>query len=61
MIDKHQHKLISGIMDMLESFSVEDFEQANMHIDVKLKARGGYMTVVFNDEYGDWTYSIEQG
>lgn len=59
MIDKHKHKLVTGVLDMLESFSDDDFEKANMHIDVRLKTKEGYMTVTFSDEFGDWTYSIE--
>lgn len=61
MIDKAQHKLITAVMDMLNGLTEEDFEEAEMTIDVSLKCRGLDYKVVFDDIGLDWAYTIEQG
>lgn len=59
MIDRARHKMITAVMDMLESLSNEDFEKAGMYIDVELKTTDGHFKVIFEDETGDWLYRIE--
>lgn len=58
MIDKTQHKIITKIMEMLESLDEEDFEKARMTIDITLYCRKPYYKVEFDDISGEWTYGI---
>lgn len=46
---------------MLNGLTEEDFEEAEMTIDVSLKCRGLDYKVVFDDIGLDWAYTIEQG
>lgn len=60
MLNSAQHKMIGRVLEMLESFTDEDFENSRFYIDVKLQDRFGEYKVEFEDEAGDWTYRVEQ-